>query len=142
MSVYEVKSKDIENLKLRFEYFSDGTIKRFELSEPVSAEIFDKLAVAVQHSERDLLSLYSSRPDLITRINEALTFEDFWKKYDLKTHRKVAQDAWAKLSPSEKQAAYDGIDKYNNELRMRPGIAKLYPKTYLRQQKWRDYDSD
>jgi hypothetical protein len=66
----------------------------------------------------------------------AITFDDFWEKFDYKFDRKRAEDKWKKLPPEQKQNAFDYIEKYKNELR-RSGVAQMYAKTYLQNQVWK-----
>src|SRR5690606_35834807 len=40
-------------------------------------------------------------------------FEEFWNKYALKINADRCKTLWKKLTASEKQKAYSGIDAYN-----------------------------
>ena len=64
------------------------------------------------------------------------TFEVFWETYNYKFDRKRAEDQWKKLKPNDKQAAYDHIKAYKNEL-IRSGVAQMYAKTYLHNEVWK-----
>ena len=64
------------------------------------------------------------------------TFDEFYDKYDYKFDRKRANDSWDKLKDVEKINAVKYIPIYNSE-RIRSGVAKMYPKTYLNAKVWK-----
>ncbi len=64
------------------------------------------------------------------------TFDDFWNRYDDKQNssRKRAQAKWDKMSPSERQKAYNHVAKYFANLPH--GIRKKYAEKYLNDELW------
>lgn len=69
-------------------------------------------------------------------IEEDLSFESFWERYDLKVGKKDrAKKLWAQLSDLDKHKALKVIPKYNNWL-IEKNINKVYPETYLAQRRF------
>lgn len=124
---------------LVFKYHLNGVLAAFEL---VDAEL----------SEKQIKWLFSHRfPYLETQINHFnalenfnvssseidLGFEAFWNAYTYKIGKRVmAQNAWNKLSKSDRIAALKGIRPYNNYLKRNIGVAKAHASTYLNQKYW------
>lgn len=75
--------------------------------------------------------------DAVEEIAE-LTFDYFYEEYGYKTGKVKAQNAWNRLSKSDRMKALQYLPKYFDFLRKSGGIAKLYPATYLNQKRWED----
>lgn len=67
-----------------------------------------------------------------------VTFEQFWEAYDLKVHKKRAQDAWGRMSKADKVKALMGVAPYDRHLQ-RSGYGKAHADTYLKD---RYFDND
>lgn len=66
-----------------------------------------------------------------------LSFDAFWNAYANKVgKKKMAENSWKKLGKAIRIKALLGIRKYDNHLRLNPGIAKAHPSTYLNQEYW------
>lgn len=64
-----------------------------------------------------------------------LSFEAFWNAYANKVgKKKMAENTWKKLSKANKIKALMGIKKYDNNLRLHPGVQKAHASTYLNQE--------
>jgi hypothetical protein len=66
-----------------------------------------------------------------------VTFDEFWRKYNIKEDKLDAQRAWAALNDADRQLAFNYIDRYkadciNNRKHLQ------YPATYLRHKRWLD----
>jgi hypothetical protein len=73
----------------------------------------------------------------LKKIEEDLSFESFWERYNHKVgNKKRAERLWNQLSKKEKAKAMAFLKRYESYLNQNPGIAKLYPETYLNQQRW------
>ena len=70
-----------------------------------------------------------------THFPADLTFEVFWKKYNLKIDKDLAQKEWDKLSDVDKILAYNGIDQYDNYL-SKSGEGKIYAVRYLKRRRF------
>jgi hypothetical protein len=72
---------------------------------------------------------------LVTKIDSAPTFGEFWSAYPRKTQKVVAEKAWGKLKSEEKFVALEKIVDFckGKELQF---IA--HPSTYINQKRWED----
>lgn len=66
----------------------------------------------------------------IREVMPDLSFERFYKDYELLLDKKRAEAVWKRMSDSDKMAAITCIPEYNKYL-ARKGTAKAYPKTFL-----------
>ncbi len=66
------------------------------------------------------------------------SFETFWTLYGQKVKKEPCKPLWAKLKEADRIKALDGIRRYNNWLRLHPGIGRKNPDSYLRQKTWED----
>ena len=93
--------------------------------------IFDKI------DESDVCEQQEATAEqvLVTKIDSAPTFDEFWSAYPRKTQKVVAEKAWGKLKSEEKFAALEKIVDFckGKELQF---IA--HPSTYLKQKRWED----
>lgn len=66
-----------------------------------------------------------------------ISFDAFYNAYAHKVSKRSRAEAiWKQLPDPEKVKAIAFISHYNNFLIQSPGINKLYPETYLTQQRW------
>lgn len=73
----------------------------------------------------------------VTQLFENLDFPTFWNTYAYKIGNKSrAERLWQTLKPPEQAKAMSFIVQYNQQLLLQKGVAKLYPETYLQQQRW------
>ena len=135
---YYITAKTFQGT-LVFKYHLNGVLAAFQL---VEAEL----------SAAQRKWLFSTRfPYLETQINHFdalknfnvsssdidLSFEAFWNAYTYKIGKRVmAENAWDKLSKSDRIAALIGIRSYNNYLKRNIGVAKAHGSTYLNQKYW------
>ena len=73
-----------------------------------------------------------------TRIKQVpidLSFENFWRLYNLKEGKHTAEKIWNALPMHEQLAAIIYIPIYNGKL-AQSTIPKKYPETYLRKKAW------
>lgn len=100
----------------------------------------DKYVKLVQHFpwRIDRLQEWGKKPNISVRESEPdLSFENFWNVFDNKVGNKARTlKKWEKMKKSERAAALAYLPKYESHLATNPGISKLYPETYLNQQRW------
>jgi hypothetical protein len=71
----------------------------------------------------------------INKIDPDLSFESFWNAYDNKVGKKpMAENIWKKFSTANKIKALMAIKRYDNNLRLTPGVQKAHATTYLNQE--------
>jgi hypothetical protein len=87
---------------------------------------------------KDLISKYAELENVkVTELEEDLSFDSFWKKYNHKVgNKRRAMKLWDLLSDDQKAAAIAYLRVYDTYLAMNNGMAKLYPETYLNQERW------
>ncbi|MBF2710036.1 hypothetical protein [Flavobacterium soyangense] len=68
-----------------------------------------------------------------------LSFENFWKRYDLKVKKEASEKAWNKLSDGDKIKCFLRLKKYNTNL-ARTNQAKAHLVTWLNQKRYNDED--
>lgn len=82
---------------------------------------------------QDLISNSSAR---MIEINQEITFESFWNKYNdkVRSSRKKAERIWNRLSKADQAKAYVYISTY--EASRPKGVEKKYAETYLNAELW------
>lgn len=68
-----------------------------------------------------------------------LSFENFWKRYDLKVKREASEKAWIKLADTDKIKCFLRLKKYNQNL-ARTNQAKAHLVTWINQKRYNDED--
>lgn len=68
-----------------------------------------------------------------------LSFEHFWKLYDLKVKKENSEKAWHKLNDADKIKCFLRLKKYNANL-ARTNQAKAHLVTWLNQKRYNDED--
>lgn len=68
-----------------------------------------------------------------------LSFENFWKRYDLKVKKEASEKAWNKLTDADKIKCFLRLKKYNQNL-ARTNQAKAHLVTWINQKRYNDED--
>lgn len=68
--------------------------------------------------------------------NYTVTFEMWWKRYDLKRNKVRCLALWNKLSQADQVNAYFKLGQYERHLSLNQWKTKADPDTYLRQRYW------
>lgn len=85
----------------------------------------------------ELMKLKEKSPTLvITEVEQEVTFEMFWNKYDekIRSSRKRTERAWNRMSKTNQVKAYRFIQKY--KMNLLPGTNPKYAETYLNAELW------
>ncbi len=123
--------------ELLFEYGEDGIIAEFTCQAKLTEEQLIWLSKNFPVTESTLISQSKRFGWQLKKIEEDLSFESFWERYNHKVgNKKRAERLWNQLSKKEKAKAMAFLKRYESYLNQNPGIAKLYPETYLNQQRW------
>lgn len=79
-------------------------------------------------------------PHATVEIGEPdLSFENFWKRYDLKVKKENSEKAWNKLPDADKIKCFLRLKKYNAILAV-TGQAKAHLVTWINQKRYNDED--
>ena len=139
-SIYTVKGKRIP-VFWEFQYDLNGDLKAFNVLD--GSEFSPKLQNWLLQPSRfplkeEIIKSWTKFKNLEIIIGEPdLTFENFWKAYNLKVGKIASEKAWNRLTKLEKLKAIKSIKAYDAYLR-RKGISKAYPQKYLNQKKFND----
>lgn len=122
-----------------FEFDADGFLIRYDITEAQLSEaqkvfILQKLPKSIGAIEALLAKAKGSK--LVAQKASAVTFQQFWDKYNEKARssKKKAETTWKRLSQVQRDRAYNLIDTYFKSIP--PGIAKKYAETYLNAELW------
>jgi len=139
-TTYTVKSKK-DGFVWEFKYSLNGHLKSFkllqgQLSETQTNWLFTGGNFPYNVEIMTSVWMVKLKKNFETTVGEAdLSFENFWNTYAHKVgKKKMAENAWQKMSKANKIKALIGIKKYENNLRLYPGQAKAHPSTYLNQE--------
>ena len=82
------------------------------------------------------LDKFRTPTSTIKQVEPDLSFESFWSEYNYKEGtKKRAEGLWNRLSRINRILAIEFIRVYDGKL-AQAGTAKLYPETYLFNQRW------
>ncbi len=135
-SKYILKSPALKG-ELIFTYDENGIIKEFIKA----ADLTDKQLAWLNHHFPVTMELLKQQikgtKSTLTKVDPDLSFDAFWGAYAHKVgNKRRAKRLWDDLSKEDRIKALAYIKKYNRFLANNPGISKLYPETYLNQQRW------
>lgn len=66
-----------------------------------------------------------------------LSFENFWKRYDLKVKKELSEKAWKKLNDADKIKCFLRLKQYNLSL-VKSNQAKAHLVTWINQKRYND----
>lgn len=136
MSKYLIEFKETNSSAL-VEYDELGLLTKFELSKGDFTEHQIKFFNTQFPKRIEHLEWYKANTKAkVKQIDEDLSFDRFWKDFDNKVGNKSrALKLWDSLPNPEKAKALKFIVTYDTQLAITK-VAKLYPETYLNQQRW------
>ena len=116
--------------------FDDNTLLN---SYAIHAELSESQQVyLLKNMPREIIELgkLKSSTVTITEIDQEVTFEMFWNRYDekIRSSKKKALSGWNKMSKANQVRAFRFISKYESNIL--PGTAKKYAETYLNAELW------
>lgn len=84
----------------------------------------------------DRLEVTKGRTGVLVEIEESVTFEMFWNRYNDKARSSKVKTkrVWDKMSRAEQVKAYNYIERYVRNIP--PTVCKKYATTYLNDQLW------
>ena len=74
----------------------------------------------------------------IVEADFLVSFDMFWRKYNMKRNKKAAEMLWEKLSKTKQIKAFTRIDVYDKYCTKNTWYNKMYPDTYIRGEHWED----
>ncbi len=123
--------------EMLYEYDEKGIIKEFTLDAELTPGQLQFLSNHFPVTEKMLLKQAKHYGWRLKPVEQDLSFDAFWSRYAHKVgNKKRAERLWNLLSKKEKAKALAYLPRYESYLTQNPGISKLYPETYLNQQRW------
>jgi len=121
-----------------FAFTDAGFLAEFDLAAELSdqhhAFLLKRLPMTVEELPAFTQGLQGKLREV--HVADSLTFSHFWDTYAYKVGNKArAERLWNKMSKTQRVKALDWISAYDSE-RTKTSAAKLYPETYLNQQRW------
>lgn len=119
-----------------------GRLVAFEIKADLPDKQYEWLLTNLPKTEQFFLTtlkrgLESKGNVQIHLVEHDLSFQKFWDRYDYKVGKKKrAERLWKALSKDNKVKALQHLKKYNYHLAQNPHIQRLYPETYLNQERW------
>ncbi len=136
MSKYVLRSNKL-NGTLLFEYDDQGVIKEFVKDAKMDEHQLAYLMLNFPVTESLLKKQAKNNNWKLSLVDQDLSFDNFWQTYAYKVgNKKRAERLWNALSKANKAKALDYLTRYETFLLQNPSISKLYPETYLNQQRW------
>jgi hypothetical protein len=122
--------------EVTFKYDLKGFLKAYENNAHLSDDQVIWLLTNLPKTLTDIDEMRKKKmTGTIKQVYKEITFEMFWNAYGYKEDKQDAEKIWGKLTARERQEAYDYIPRYNKKIAL-SGLAKKYPKTYLRGKPW------
>lgn len=166
LTAYRIKGKEI-GLEFLFKYDLNGNLKLFEVATgqlnesqqnwlfkghlgldliflPFGTvkELNQNLKLRFPASEQKMISDWVKNKDINAKFEihiapADLSFEAFWKIWDLKVKRENSEKAWNKLNEADKIKCFLNFKNYQRHLNL-TGQAKAHLVTWLNQKRYND----
>jgi len=131
---YTLTSKQFKG-EMVFIFNSRNRLVYFDLRAELSDEQHDFF---MAHMPKTISGLdrFRTPTSSIKQVEPDLSFQSFWSEYNYKEGtKKRAEGLWNRLSRINRILAIEFIRVYDGKL-AQSGVAKLYPETYLSNQRW------
>jgi len=129
------------NIVIQVEYNEIGVLQslKFE-TEGLSADAVSFCYMRVPYIEADVLTLGGPKtPIQVEAVPKDLSFVVFWETYAYKIgDRTRTMKLWTALTEPDRIKCLRSIKQYNQFLQQKPSMERLYPETYLKQERFRN----
>jgi hypothetical protein len=144
LTTYRAKGKEI-GLVFLFKYDLNGHLRAFQIEEgELNASQMKWLFAAANFpaNESIMRSVWMKETKYtkvftVEKFLADLTFESFWKLWDLKVKRDNSEKAWNKLNESDKIKCFLNFKNYQKHLQV-TSQAKAHLVTWLNQKRYND----
>lgn len=134
--IYHITSPVWEGY-IEIEFNSSGYMTRTDTKQANLSEIQQKWFLLKMPRELiELQTVIEGTSARLTEVNENITFEMFWNRYDekLRSSKKKALKIWNRMHVIDQNKAFKFIPKYEGSIPS--GVAKKYAETYLNAELW------
>lgn len=130
------------SINLIVEYASDGLLMSFKFEEydNLTKEAIYFCLMRIPINEEGLLQMAGElhTPISVQPIPHDLSFNTFWEAYGYKIGDKTRTlKLWTALTEADRIKCLRSIRQYNQYLQQKPHMERLYPETYLKQERFR-----
>lgn len=130
------------SINILVEYDPNGLLKslKFEDDDSLSKEAVYFCLMRIPIQEDGLLQMTGelNTPILVNPIPHDLSFNTFWEAYGYKIGDKTRTlKLWTALTEPDRIKCLRSIRQYNQYLQQKPHMERLYPETYLKQERFR-----
>ena len=150
LTVYRAQGKEI-GICFLFKYDLNGHLKAFEVAEgnmnANQVRWLVKLSTDGTHTrfpafEADFKERWLNDVEIKAKFDikvspADISFEAWWKIYNLKVKKELTEKAWKKLSEADQIDAFLALPRYEAFL-TQSGQAKAHPVTWINQKRWLD----
>lgn len=134
MKIYHLTSVKFTGY-IEFQFNDNELLEKYQIYADLAE---NQQVYLLKNIPRETLELDKLKSEFvtITEINQDVTFDMFWTRYDekIRSSKKKTIARWNKMSPGEQIRAYRFISKYESNIL--PGTAKKYAETYLNTELW------
>ena len=143
LTTYRAKGKEI-GLVFLFKYNLNGNLREFKIENGDLNEEQIKWLFSVRFPAFEkMIKEYWMKNDNVKKIFVVecspadLSFDAFWKLYDLKVNKEKSEKAWNKLTEADKIKCFIALKNYNKHL-ADTRQAKAHLVTWLNQKRYND----
>lgn len=143
LSTYRAKGKTI-GLVFLFKYCLNGHLREFKIEEgELNHDQVNWLFSAnFPATENMMATIWMKNPKYkkvfdVEKFNADVSFESFWKLWDLKIKKEHSEKAWNKLKEADKIKCFLIHKKYEDHLK-KTGQAKAHLVTWINQKRFND----
>ena len=143
LTTYRAKGKET-GLVFLFKYDLNGYFKGFELENGILSQKQERWLINIDHfpTNEAKMKFWAKSEDFNQKFTVAvapadISFEAFWKIWDLKVKKELSEKAWNKLAESDKIKSFLNHKSYQNHLN-KTGQAKAHLVTWLNQKRYND----
>lgn len=144
LTTYRAKGLEI-GLELLFKYDLNGNLRAFNIEEgDLNPQQMKWLFAGANFpaNESMMRSIWMVDPKYkkvfkVEKFTADLSFDAFWKIWNLKVKKEASEKAWNKLSESVKIKCFLNHKNYHNHL-VKTGQAKAHLVTWLNQKRYND----
>lgn len=128
------KTKTIE---VQVEYSEIGCLNRLAFPPDITRQMAEWCYNRIPLDEKDLVDYPGAWK--IEPVPVDLSFPVFWEAYAHKIGDKTrTMKLWVALTEADRIKCLRAIPKYNQWLKLRPSMERLYPETFLKQERFRN----
>ncbi len=126
-----------QTIEVQVEYSEANCLNKLTFPADLSREAVEYCYNRIPMDEKDLVDYPGAWR--IEAVPIDLSFNVFWESYGYKIGDKTrTMKLWAALNEGDRIKCLRAVPKYNQWLKLRPNMERLYPETFLKQERFRN----